>query len=241
MEIEWLIKIALLIGAYLLGAVPFGLLLGRVAGVDVRREGSGNIGATNVGRLLGKKLGLLTLAADMLKGVLPMLLAGWLLVDGDQRSLLVLACGAAAFIGHIFPIYLGFKGGKGVATALGVFLYLAPLAALGAMAVFALVLLNWGYVSLASLSAAFFIPGLIWLFYGTGLWGTGLGGTRQGAESAPGGGATEIEGLLNSAWSAAGPECLLALVVAALIWWKHRDNISRLLQGKEKSWHRPER
>jgi len=208
---------SLIIGAYLLGSVPFGLLFGKLAGVDVRRDGSGNIGATNVGRLLGKKLGLATLAADMLKAVAPMLLAGGLLAGDEFRALVVVLCGGAAFLGHLFPLYLGFKGGKGVATALGVFLFLTPWAALGAILVFIVVLLNWGFVSLASLSAALLMPGLIWLLY------------NPGAVEEPG---TELA----AAWQTVGPEFLLAVFCALLIWFKHRDNISRLLRGEEKSW-----
>ncbi len=220
---------AMIIGAYLLGAVPFGLLFGKMAGVDVRSAGSGNIGATNVGRLLGKKLGLLTLLADMAKGVVPMLLASRLTAGEETGHYLVILCAAAAFLGHLYPVWLGFKGGKGVATALGVFLYLTPSAALGTGAVFLLVLLNWGYVSLASLSAALLLPGLIWLFYG-GL----LGGEAAGpaAEVSPAG----LWGLFTAhpAW----PEALLALLLAGLIWYKHRDNIARLLRGEEKSWRK---
>ncbi|MEW6594417.1 MAG: glycerol-3-phosphate 1-O-acyltransferase PlsY [Thermodesulfobacteriota bacterium] len=155
----------LLIGAYLVGAVPFGLVIGRLAGVDVRSAGSGNIGATNVGRLLGRKLGLLTLAADVAKGVLPMVMAGWLVDDASRHDVVVALCGAAAFLGHLFPVYLKFRGGKGVATALGIFVYLTPLAALAAAALFVTVVYNWGYVSLGSLSAALFMPGLVWLIY----------------------------------------------------------------------------
>lgn len=158
---EWL----LVCGAYLLGAVPFGLVIGKLAGVDVRTAGSRNIGATNVNRLLGKKLGLATLLADTAKGILPMVVAGWLLDGAAQRELVVILCGAAAFLGHLFPVYLKFQGGKGVATALGIFLYLTPLAALAAALLFVAVVYNWGYVSLGSLSAALFMPGLIWLIY----------------------------------------------------------------------------
>lgn len=218
--------IVLIIGAYLLGAVPFGLLIGRMAGVDVRSAGSGNIGATNVGRLLGKKLGLLTLAADLLKGIVPMALAAWWLGGMAEAPLVVTVCGGAAFLGHLFPVYLKFKGGKGVATALGVFLYLTPPAALAALAVFGLVLVNWGYVSLASLSAALLMPGLIWLLYG----GFGQMASLPATEGAE----TGISALLLG--HPAGLESLLALLVAVLIWYKHRDNIARLLKGEEKSW-----
>ncbi|MDF1615409.1 glycerol-3-phosphate 1-O-acyltransferase PlsY [Desulfurivibrio dismutans] len=209
----------LVVGAYLLGSVPFGLLLGKMAGMDVRREGSGNIGATNVGRLLGKKLGAVTLLADLLKGVLPMMLASWWLAGDPWHSPVVALCGTAAFLGHLFPIYLGFKGGKGVATALGVFLYLTPLAALGAMMVFVLVLLNWGYVSLASLSASLLMPGLVWLLY------------HSAAPVEPG-----LMEILGATWAEVWLETLLALFFALLIWFKHRDNIGRLLRGEEKSW-----
>jgi|GEM_PF-122409 len=157
----------LIISAYLLGAIPFGLFLGRLAGVDVRAAGSGNIGATNVARLTGKKIGALTLICDTTKGILPMLAAQWLLPGDPGRELIVALCGGAAFLGHLYPVYLGFRGGKGVATALGVFLYLTPLAALADILVFALVLYNWGFVSLGSLTAALIMPGLVWLFSGS--------------------------------------------------------------------------
>jgi glycerol-3-phosphate acyltransferase PlsY len=94
-----------------------------------------------------------------------MIVAGWLVEDASRRELVVALCGAAAFLGHLFPVYLRFRGGKGVATALGIFLYLAPLAALTAAGLFVLVVYNWGYVSLGSLTAALFMPGLVWLIY----------------------------------------------------------------------------
>ena len=115
--------------SYLVGAIPFGLLLSRGSGIDIRTQGSKNIRATNVARLLGKKIGALTLAFDVLKGFAPMFLAALLVQDDPQRELIIALCGAASVLGHMFPVYLRFKGGKGVATALGAFLYLAPLAA----------------------------------------------------------------------------------------------------------------
>lgn len=157
----------LVVGSYLVGSIPFGLVLGKAVGVDVRAAGSGNIGATNVTRLVGKKLGVLTLVCDALKGVLPMLAASWLLEDGSRRDLWVALCGGAAFLGHLFPLYLKFRGGKGVATALGIFLYLSPVAALIDALLFVGVVYNWGFVSLGSLTAALMLPGLVWLLSGS--------------------------------------------------------------------------
>ncbi|HEX9776947.1 MAG TPA: glycerol-3-phosphate 1-O-acyltransferase PlsY, partial [Geopsychrobacteraceae bacterium] len=149
----------LILGAYLLGAIPTGVILTRLTGKeDIRQAGSGNIGATNVYRVAGRTLGALTLVGDCLKGVVPVLVAGQLFaLTGIPLALVALA----AFVGHCFPVYLGFKGGKGVATALGVFLVLSPLAILGALAVFVLVLWKWRYISLASVSAAAVIPLLV--------------------------------------------------------------------------------
>ncbi|XCN74027.1 MAG: glycerol-3-phosphate 1-O-acyltransferase PlsY [Candidatus Electrothrix aestuarii] len=149
----------LIIASYLIGAVPFGLLLSRGKGINIREQGSKNIGATNVSRLLGKKLGFLTFLLDCTKGFLPMFLAGRLLGEGETQNGVIALCGAAAVIGHMFPIYLRFKGGKGVATGLGVFLYLAPLAVLISMVIFIAVVAATGYVSLGSLlSSAVVLP-----------------------------------------------------------------------------------
>jgi len=158
----------LLLGAYCLGAVPFGLLIGKCAGVDVRSSGSGNIGATNVNRLLGRRLGLLTLVCDALKGVLPMLAAARMFEGRTGAETWVVLAGAAAFCGHLYPVYLKFKGGKGVATALGVFCYLSPVATALCVALFVVVVLATGYVSLGSLLAAALMPGLVWLRQGGG-------------------------------------------------------------------------
>ncbi len=157
----------ILLAAYLVGSIPFGLVLGRLAGIDVRAAGSRNIGATNVTRLAGKKLGALTLLCDALKGVLPMVAAARLLPESGGRELWVTLAGGAAFLGHLYPLYLSFQGGKGVATALGIFLYLAPVAALLDLLLFIGVVSNWGYVSLGSLTAALLMPGLVWLLYGS--------------------------------------------------------------------------
>jgi glycerol-3-phosphate acyltransferase PlsY len=145
----------LLLCAYCIGSIPTGLLLAKAfGGVDIRTKGSGNIGATNVYRTLGRKIGLLTLVGDCLKGLLPVLAAKALQLPVAWIALI----GIAAFLGHIFPIFLRFKGGKGVATALGVFLATSPLAVLGALVVFIVVLVSRKYVSLASIAAAAVMP-----------------------------------------------------------------------------------
>ena len=144
----------LLICSYLLGSVPTGLLLARAFGVNIRETGSGNIGATNVYRTMGRKIGIMTLVGDCLKGLLPVLVAQWF----GLSEVWIAAVGLAAFLGHVYTIFLRFKGGKGVATALGVFLGTAPLSLLGGVAVFALVLYKWRFVSAASIAAAAFIP-----------------------------------------------------------------------------------
>ena len=146
--------ISCVIAAYLLGSIPTGLLLGRALGVDIRAAGSGNIGATNVYRTMGRKLGIITLLCDCLKGLIPVLAAKYL---GFPLPW-VAAVGLAAFLGHVYTIFLRFKGGKGVATALGVFIGVSPVSVLAALAIFSFVLWQWRYVSLASIAAAVAIP-----------------------------------------------------------------------------------
>lgn len=154
-----------LLGVYLFGAIPTGVILTRLSGHgDVRQGGSGNIGATNVYRVAGRGLGLLTLLGDALKGVIPLLLVLHLWQPAPWQ---VGAVAVAAFLGHCFPVYLGFKGGKGVATALGIFLVLSPLSVLVALALFALLLWKWRYVSLGSVAAALLIPFLVLPFEGS--------------------------------------------------------------------------
>jgi len=151
------------IASYLIGAIPFGLLIGKMAGKDVRKEGSKNIGATNVSRLLGKKLGFATLVCDCLKGYLPMLVAASVPGESPQAEWLVPLCGIMAVVGHMFPVYLGFKGGKGVATGLGVFLYLSPPAILLSLLVFVGAVALSGFVSVGSLLASALMVAWLWL------------------------------------------------------------------------------
>jgi acyl phosphate:glycerol-3-phosphate acyltransferase len=140
--------------AYLIGSIPVGIILAKMKGADPRKVGSGNIGATNVMRAAGKKLGILTLVGDILKGLVPTLAA----IYYRQPYPLIAAVGLATFLGHLFPLYLKFRGGKGVATALGVYLVLSPLAILINVIIFILVLLKWHYVSLGSLIGTGLVP-----------------------------------------------------------------------------------
>ncbi len=147
---------------YLVGAIPFGLVIGKMAGIDVRKEGSRNIGATNVNRVLGKKLGFLTLICDCSKGLLPMWLAWSILSESENPEFIVALTGVMAVIGHMFPVYLRFRGGKGVATGLGVFLFLSPPTIIISLAVFLVSVKFSGFVSVGSLLASASAP--LWLY-----------------------------------------------------------------------------
>lgn len=157
------ILIAIPAVAYFLGSIPFGLLLGKLFGAaDIRKTGSGNIGATNVARAAGPVAGVLTLLLDAGKGALAVELAARL--SGESATWMMIA-GLCALAGHCFPVWLGFRGGKGIATAGGVFLVLCPLALLGAVILFVLVVIYWRLVSLGSISAAAAMPLLIYFLW----------------------------------------------------------------------------
>ncbi|MBV9925812.1 MAG: glycerol-3-phosphate 1-O-acyltransferase PlsY [Acidobacteria bacterium] len=191
--------------AYLLGSIPFGYLLVRLlVGGDVRETGSGGTGATNVTRRAGKGVGILTLLLDLLKGTAAVLAARALLGPGEGALWWVCAAGAAAVIGHVFPVWLRFRGGKGVATGLGVFLALAPIATLCAALVFVTVVWLWRYVSLGSVVAAAVLPLAVWSLSALGV-----------GDRAP------------------GPLLMLSILGAALIIFMHRANIGRLRRGEE--------
>jgi glycerol-3-phosphate acyltransferase PlsY len=159
---DYTVLVILLVTAYLLGSVPTGLLLGKAYGIDVRKEGSGNIGATNLYRTVGRRVGILTLIGDCLKGLIPVLVVNFSSMPSDYAVWV----GLAAFCGHVFSVFLRFRGGKGVATALGVFLALAPLAVGIALAVFVVLMLVWRYVSLGSIAAAATMPIAVTLLSG---------------------------------------------------------------------------
>ena len=158
--------ILLTVFAYLVGSISTGVILSRIFGQgNLQAEGSKNIGATNVSRLMGMKWGILTLVGDALKGMLVVWIGQWVFAGkGDQGFLFIALMALAVFLGHIFPIFLGFKGGKGVATALGIFVLLGPKAILVALPLFILVVLLGKYVSLGSIVAAGSFPVLMIIF-----------------------------------------------------------------------------
>ena len=190
----------LIVFAYLIGAIPWGLILTqKFRSVDIRQAGSGNIGATNVMRIAGTSLGLLTLIGDMLKGILPVWMA-LIITDPNQswRELYVAIIILAVFLGHLFPVFLKFRGGgKGVATAAGGFLVISPITFIFVVTIFVLVVLWRRYVSLGSLAASAVLPFFILLLTASKLM-TGC-----------------------------------ALVVTILIYYRHRENIRRLIAGNE--------
>ncbi len=149
-----------MIGAFVLGSVPFGLIVARTKGIDLRKVGSGNIGATNVLRSVGKWAALFTLAGDMLKGVLAVILARHLSLGESAVGLI----GIFAILGHDFSLFTRFKGGKGVATSLGVLLVYSPAVGGASVAIWIIALAVWKYSSLSALMAFFFVPLDIYLF-----------------------------------------------------------------------------
>ncbi|MFP4057336.1 MAG: glycerol-3-phosphate 1-O-acyltransferase PlsY [Candidatus Brocadiia bacterium] len=195
--------------AYLLGAVPFGLLVGLARGVDIRRHGSGNIGATNAMRVLGKPMGMAVHALDIGKGFAASFLIARLAAGGRAEAVpaLGIACGSAAILGHVFPLYLKFRGGKGMATSLGAFLGLAWLPTLMGAAVWLGVKTATRYVSLASMAAVAAVP-LAMALVPDPL----RGGERTWCRA-------ELVGF--------------AAAVALLVIVRHRANIGRLLRGVE--------
>jgi glycerol-3-phosphate acyltransferase PlsY len=160
----------LLLAAYLTGATPTSFIAGRIRGIDLRQHGSGNLGATNAFRVLGWKAAVPIFMVDIAKGWFPT--ACFPLWDARPAPEWALAYGAAAIVGHVFSVYVRFRGGKGVATGAGVFLALAPLAVLACLLVWAAIVFATGYVSVASMAAALVLPALIYTSLGAGpvLW-----------------------------------------------------------------------
>jgi len=158
--------------AYLLGAVPFGLLIGKLKNIDIREHGSGNIGATNVLRVLGKPLGITTFILDALKGFVPSFffpgIAEQISPGVMNDQVLSVLCGAFAIIGHNFPVFLRFKGGKGIATSAGVLIGISPWAALSGVCAWVVIFFTTRYVSLASIIAAAAVIAAGWILHRDG-------------------------------------------------------------------------
>lgn len=211
---------ALIVIAFLVGSVPFGYLIGRARGIDIRAHGSGNIGATNVTRVLGKRLGRACFALDLLKGFLPSVGAGLYLGDlgswSPQSPWLWIAAALAPIAGHVFCPWLGFKGGKGVATGLGALLGLFPVMAVagaGALIVWIASIKTWRFVSLASILAGGGLP--VWVALAFGL-------------------ARALDWLpADQLVRASTPFVGLSLLLAGFVVYTHRANIRRLRSGTE--------
>ena len=215
----WILLAVFPLAAYAIGSTPFGVIIARARGVDLRGRGSGNIGATNVGRVLGRKWGCLCFVLDLLKGLVPVLLVGLYLSRRgggvplhSQAAWLQAAWLAAAFgtiAGHVFSFWLKFRGGKGVATSLGVLMGLYPYftwVGLAALGLWCLVVLIWRYVSLASITAAAAFP----LLFVAACW-------------------VVDDWKVTRLW----PLLAFAAAMAALVVVRHRSNIQRLLAGTE--------
>lgn len=196
----------LLVASYLLGSIPFGYLAGRLAGVDIRRLGSGNVGATNVVRVLGKRYGYPVFVLDVLKGFgavkISMLMAPGRPPEWDSAEVFGILAAITSVLGHLYPAWLKFRGGKGVATSAGALLALAPVPTLIAVIVWTLMFWLTGYVSLASITAAIVLPPAI----------------------------------LIASWpdrAQIKPLVYASACVASIIVWRHRSNVSRLARGTE--------
>lgn len=201
----------MIVFAYLLGSVPFALIIAKAHGKDLRIVGSGNIGATNLSRAAGKKWGYVCFLMDVLKGLVPMLITrGFVAVQPSITELFLwLAVGCAAILGHVFPIYINLKGGKGVATSFGVALGLWPyltICAVIAIVTWLIVVLIWRYVSLGSITAAVIFPVTLIAL---------------------------ISVLQNWQFKNLWPLLIVAAAIPLMITIRHRGNIKRILAGTE--------
>jgi glycerol-3-phosphate acyltransferase PlsY len=236
----WLLPVV----AFLIGSIPFGLLIARARGIDIRQHGSGNIGATNVLRVVGKKYGISCLVLDLLKGFIPVLIAINLIRIGGRApgipleflapfalelpagkqfsgQLVHVLTGLAAVLGHNYSPWVGFRGGKGIATSAGILLALMPAAVVILVLVFGVVLLVTRYVSLASVVAALLLPAI----------------THYGARfhNGPDGRSLWEAGTWNK------PLFALTVVLAVLAVWKHRGNLRRIRAGTENRFEKKSR
>ena len=191
---EYIILLFFIIAGYLLGSIPFGYIIAKKKNIDITKQGSGNIGATNVSRSLGPKYALLVAVLDILKALLPMYIASYY-ISNDWYMLFVII---APMIGHIFPIWLNFKGGKAVSTVFAAIFYIAGWKALPFLVIWAIMLKLIKIMSLTNLIIILFIPIWFWI---------------------------ETHSL---------PYLYLGLFCVIMIYWTHRENIKRLIEGNEK-------
>lgn len=209
-----ILTILMLIIAYFIGAIPNGLIIGKkFKGIDIRDYGSGNIGTTNSIRILGKKLGYFVFFLDVLKGMFVIFIVRFILepLNVMDSKVPYIVYGVFSILGHAFSIFLKFKGGKSVATSLGVVLILTPVPALSCLVVFVIVLVLTGYVCLCSTFAAITVVVVSWILYGFGL---------------------------NSGWFLEKVPlyvCIIYTVIALFLIYKHKSNFKRLLNGTENS------
>jgi glycerol-3-phosphate acyltransferase PlsY len=211
-------------GAYMIGSIPFGVLLARTRGIDIRKHGSGNVGATNVGRVLGRRLGLACFVLDVSKGAIPVLVAGWYfqLLGRDTMATPAadswwwLGVAFAALAGHMASVFLGFRGGKGVATAFGGLVAMWPtlgLAALAAFAAWIVVVLPTRMVSLASMVAAIVLPAVA----------VGILLSADVPDSIP----------PSDVWPRRLPAIIVSSLIGAMVLWRHRSNLARIISRTE--------
>ena len=212
MKSDFLHLMGAILFPYLIGSIPWGYLIGKFNGIDIRRYGSRNIGATNTLRVLGKGWGYLCFLLDFLKGAAPVLIVR-MSIDIDAEPWIPVMAAAAVVLGHIFPIYLGFRGGKGVATTIGVLLALAPLPLLGCLVAWLVVFQLTRYVSLASCVAAAMFPVL---------------GVLQRIDNA----------IRHAKAEPSTPTLLLLFILGAIIIYRHKDNLQRLRNGTENRFDR---
>lgn len=206
MASEIFIYLLIFVTVYLFASIPWGYLIGKFNGVDIRLHGSGNIGATNISRVLGKKWGRVCFFCDFFKGLLPVLVVFFMLradVFMDTCGLGMVTAGLAAVCGHIWSVYLNFKGGKGIATSAGVLLALAPLSVLMAGLAWVIVFYSSRYVSLASIAAAIVMP------------------------------LSAIPLSLFKVYVLSSPVIVMLFIISFIAIWKHVDNIKRLFNGTE--------
>ncbi len=207
MSQETMYYLSVFIGAYLIGSIPFGFIIGRLNGIDIRKHGSGNIGATNILRTLGKQWGIPCFALDFIKGLAPVLIVKYLVSSNiitDSSMIAPVLAAMGTVVGHIYTIFLKFKGGKGIATSAGCLIALAPYPLLIALIVWIIIFYSSRYVSLASVAAAAILPlnALACNFFGIGE-------------------------------KASNAEIIVLALLGALAVFRHKSNIKKLLNGTE--------